>query len=246
MAESDEAAASIFRTWAEQTGKSRALSALTGVAYMGAAGFLIYTIAAQSGQKTTPKQIVEDVNLGIVALAAFLKGVQKVFTLGLGAKIISWTGEDASGFQAFAKNIATWFSEDGAIAAESAFGKAMTKIFGENISEFLGARLGPVLAVFGVVLSSWFLADAIMSGDVPNIVFEALNTVMALAGTIALGFELASFAWAGPVGIAIAVVGLIIAAIQLIYNLVNPPKPPADPIERFVEGPMTQQRLVDA
>jgi hypothetical protein len=230
----DQPAAAAFKSWAEQAGKQKAMGVLSGVVYAGAAAFLIYTLATQSGQPLTPKQVVEDVNLGLVALAAAFKGVQKILTVGLGAKLLTWAGDQPKGFAAFAKNIATWFSEDGAIAAETTFGKVVTGIFGKNVSEFFSARLGPVLAVFGLVLSAWFLADAIMSGDVANIVFETLNSIVALVSVIAIGLELASFAWAGPVGLVIAAVGLIIAVVQLIYNLVNPPKPPPDPIEDFV------------
>ncbi|MEL7466623.1 MAG: hypothetical protein AAFN79_21295 [Pseudomonadota bacterium] len=239
----DPAAAAGFKNWADQAGTAKAYGVLGGLLYMGAAAFLIYTIASQSGQDVTVEQVVEDINMGVLALAAFLKGVQKIFTLGLGAKMITWAGDSDAAFAGFAKNIATWFSEDGAIEATSTFGKAMTRIFGDNIAEFLGSRLGPVLAVFGLVLSAWFLYDAIQSGDVANIVFQALNAVVALAGAIALGFELASFAMAGPVGLVIAAIGLIIAVVQLIYNLVNPPKPPKDPIQKFVEGPMAHDHL---
>lgn len=233
--------ANAFSRWVNKVGVQKAVGALKSLCYFAAAGYLIYTIASQSGQKVTVKQVVVDCNLGIVALAAGLKAVQNIFTLGVGSKISNWARGDA--FASFAKNIAQWFKEDGAINASSKFGKAMTAIFGEDIGKFFGRRLGPVLAVFGIIMSAWALVDAIMSGAVANIVFEALNTVMAFAVTIALGFEMASFAWAGPVGIAIAVVGLIIAVTQLIYTLVNPPKPPKDTIERFVEGPMTAQGL---
>ena len=241
----DAAAAPAFKAWADLAGKTKAGAAFGGIVYMGAAAFFIFSIASNSGQKLTPREIVVEVNMGIIALASTLKGVQKILTLGLGSKIISWAGDDATGFANFMKNIATWFSESGEIVATTKFGSVMTSILGKNITEFFSNRLGPVLAVFGIVISAWFLADAIIAGDVPNIIFDSLNLAVALAGTIALGFEMASFAMAGPVGLVIAAIGLIIALVQLLYSLFGPPAtPPKDPIQKFVEGPMTTEGLV--
>ena len=88
------------------------------------------------------------------------------------------------------------------------------------------------------------LANAIKTGDVPNIVFESLNAFFALGTVVLIGLELFSFAWAGPVGLAIAVVGAIVALVQVIYNLIHPPAPPPDPVEQFIDGPLKQAGFV--
>jgi len=52
--------------------------------------------------------------------------------------------------------------------------------------------------------------------------------------------ELAGFAWAGPVGIAIAILGVIVTIVQLIWNIIHPPPPPPDPIQLFIQGPVSR------
>jgi hypothetical protein len=81
---------------------------------------------------------------------------------------------------------------------------------------------------------------------VRDIVFDAINTFFALADLVFIGLELVSFAWAGPVGLAVAIVGALVALAQLIWNLISPPPPPPDPIQEFVNGPLTQAGYVKA
>jgi hypothetical protein len=63
---------------------------------------------------------------------------------------------------------------------------------------------------------------------------------------VLIGLELMSVGWAGPVGLAVAVVGVIVILVQFIWNLIDPPPPPPDPITDFVNGPMVQQGFAKA
>jgi hypothetical protein len=125
-------------------------------------------------------------------------------------------------------------------------GKTFVAIFGENSTEFLAKRMGPALAVVGLVLTSIQLYEAIKSGNVRSIIFESLNTFFALASVVLIGLELLSVAWAGPVGLAVAAIGLIVVLVQFIWNMIDPPKPPPDPITEFVNGPMVAQNFATA
>ncbi|NIP53104.1 MAG: hypothetical protein GWN61_03305, partial [candidate division Zixibacteria bacterium] len=112
--------------------------------------------------------------------------------------------------------------------------------------EFFAKRLGPALAIVGIVISAYFLYKAIESGDIASIIFESINTFFMLADAVFIGLELMSFAWAGPVGFAVAIVGLLVMLVQFIYQIINPPTPPPDPVQQFVDGPLTQAGFVTA
>ena len=102
------------------------------------------------------------------------------------------------------------------------------------------------MAVVGLIVSGFVLYEAIKSGNVRTIVFESINAFLSLATVALIGLELMSFAWAGPAGLVIAGIGIVVALIQLIWSLIDPPKPPADPITNFVNGPMVAAGLASA
>jgi hypothetical protein len=236
-----------FEAWSSLTTGGKA-GGLLGMLFFGAtAGFLIYTIAEDAKKPQTPKRIVEEINIGILAMAILVKGIEKMMSLGVGRFLENFSKAGNGGaFRTFAGEFATWFKPGGVVAPTGKFGKAMVKIFGENSTAFMARRIGPAMAVAGMVLSAFMLYDAIKSGDVRIIVFEALNAFFALAGAALIGLELLSVGWAGPLGIAVAVVGVIVLLVQFIWNLIAPPKPPPDPITLFVNGPMVAQHFARA
>ncbi|MGW4062634.1 hypothetical protein ACWEGE_30435 [Amycolatopsis sp. NPDC004747] len=236
-----------YEAW-NQLSKSGKVKGLLGMLFYGAsAGFLIYSIVQDSKNPQTPKAITEEVNLGMLALALLVQGVQKMMSLGVGRFLRNFAGGGRGGaFRAFAGDLATWFAEGGKVIPRGPVGRAFVAVFGENAAEFMARRIGPAMAVCGLVLAAFTLYDAIKSGDVRNIVFEALNTFVALATVALLGLELMSFAWAGPAGLAIAAVGVVIALIQFIWNWIDPPPPPPDPITDFVKGPMVAKGYANA
>ncbi len=209
--------------------------------YGASAAFLLYNIVEDSKQPQTPKQVVEEINLGVLAMAILVKGIEKLMSLGVGKALQGFAERNNGIFAEFAGNLAEWFGEGGRVVPVGRMGEAFVAVFGENVAEFMARRIGPAMAVAGLVLSAFILYDAIKSGDVRSIIFEAINTFLALASVVLIGLELLSVAWAGPVGLAVAAIGVIVLLIQLIWNWIDPPKPPADPITEFVSGPMVTQ-----
>jgi hypothetical protein len=236
-----------FEAWSSLTAKGKIFGVMATLFYGASAGFLIYSIVQDAKNPQTPKQVTEEVNMGIMAMALLVKGLEKMMSLGVGRFLENFAaGGQGGAFRAFAGDLATWFQEGGKVVPVGKTGKAFVAVFGENSAEFMARRIGPAMAVCGLVLAAFTLYDSIKSGVVRNIVFEALNTFVALATVVLLGFELASFAWAGPAGLAVAAIGVIILLIQFIWNLIDPPTPPVDPITAFVNGPMVAQGYATA
>ena len=236
-----------YEAWNQLTNSGKIKGLLSTIFYGASAGFLIYSIVQDSKGPQTPKTVTEEVNLGILALAMLVQGVQKMMSLGVGRFLENFAaGGQGGAFRAFAGDLATWFAEGGKIIPKGPVGKAFVAVFGENAAEFMARRIGPAMAVCGLVLAAISLYDAIKSGNVRNIVFEALNTFVALATVALIGLELMSVAWAGPVGLAVAAIGIVIVLIQFIWNWIDPPPPPPDPITEFVKGPMVAKGFANA
>ncbi len=235
-----------YEAWNQLTTKGKIGGLMSMLFYGASAGFLIYQIAESSKNPQTPKTILEEVNLGMLALAILVKGIERLMSLGVGRFLQNFSAANQGAFAQFAGDLATWFQEGGKVVPVGKAGKAFVAIFGESSAEFMARRLGPAMAVAGLVLSAFVLYDAIKSGDVRTIIFEALNTFFALASVVLIGLELLSVAWAGPVGLAVAAIGVIVLLVQFIWNMIDPPKPPPDPITEFVNGPMVAQSFARA
>lgn len=236
-----------YEAWNQLTKSGKVKGLLSTLFYGASAGFLIYSIVQDSKGPQTPKTVTEEVNLGILALAMLVQGVQKMMSLGVGRFLENFAaGGRGSAFRTFAGDIATWFAEGGKVVPKGPVGRAFVSVFGENATEFMARRIGPAMAVCGLVLAALTLYDAIKSGNVRNIIFEALNTFVALATVALIGLELMSVAWAGPVGLAVAAIGIVIVLIQFIWNWIDPPPPPPDPITDFVKGPMVAKGFANA
>jgi len=236
-----------YEAWSNLTRGGKVGGMLSMLFYGASAGFLIYSIVQDSKGDQTPKTVTEEVNMGILALGMLVKGIEKMMSLGVGRFLENFAaGGQGGAFRAFAGDIALWFQEGGKVVPVGKAGKAFVAIFGENSAEFMARRIGPAMAVCGLVLAAFTLYESIKSGVVRNIVFEALNAFVALATVVLIGFELMSFAWAGPAGLAVAAVGVIIVLIQFIWNMIDPPVPPPDPITEFVNGPMVQSGFANA
>ena len=209
---------------------SKAGSVLKIVAFGALAGYFLYQVIGNKG-----KDVAADIGLTITATGFLIKGIESFMATRLG----NWISESISASEGSLKpmleGFTKWFSEAG-VESES----IMVRMLGKNSSEFFAKRLGPALAVFAVVMCSIDLAKAIKTGDVRDIVFESLNLAVAVASLVFIGLELFGFAWAGPVGLAIAAVGLIIVLVQFIWNLIDPPAPPPDPIEEFINKPLKE------
>ena len=236
-----------FKAWSKLSARGKAGGLLSMVFFGASAGFLLYTLAKDAKEPQTPRRIVEEINIGILAMAILVKGIEKMMSIGVGRFLESFSKSGKGGaFGTFAGEIATWFKPGGVVTPKGPIGKAMVNVFGENSTVFMARRIGPAMAVAGMILSAFMLYDAIKSGVVRTIVFEALNVFFALAGAALIGLELMSVGWAGPVGIAVAVVGVIVLLVQFLWDLFGAPKPPPDPITQFVNGPLVEQHFARA
>jgi len=227
-----------YKVWNQLTASGRVFGVLGMLFYGASAGYLLYQIVQDSKNPATPKSVIEDINLGMLAVTLFVKGIEKLMSLGVGKVLQEWGYAGNSTFRYFAEGLATWFEEGGIVTPRGPLGRALVAVFGENSAVFLAKRVGPAMAVVGLILSGFVLYEAIKSGNVRTIVFESINAFLSLATVVLIGLELLSVGWAGPVGLAVAAVGIVVMLIQFIWNLIDPPKPPADPITNFVNGPM--------
>ena len=196
-----------------------------------AANEVFVFVSAVIGDKG--KDIPADIALSLTATGFLVKGIEYFMSSQLGKWISKNLDVAEGGVAGMLRSFTKWFTADGVTE-----GSWAVKILGKDSAEFLAKRLGPALCVFAIVLCSLDLAKAAESGDIRDIVFESLNLTVAVSSLIFLGLELFEFAWAGPVGMAVAIIGLLIAFVQLLWNIFDPPKPPQDPVEKFVNGPL--------
>ncbi|NEO87995.1 MAG: FUSC family protein [Spirulina sp. SIO3F2] len=100
----------------------------------------------------------------------------------------------------------------------------------------IAERVGVVLGIFALGASAYVLWQAILSGYPIDIIFEAINTSLALA-SVTLGImALAGISWAGPVGLAVAIIGAIVAVVQWLIELLIPRPAPPTPIQIFTNN----------
>lgn len=214
-------------------GKTNFKAVLGSIAYGAAAGFFLFNLISSAEEDQTPERIVSEINLGLASLGAIIGATEKLMTTSLGNWFAREAAPGANRITVWVKQIGKWFTKEGTEVSGP-----IKAIFTRSAEEFLAKRLGPALALFGIAIAAWSLADDIMKGDVQNIVFDSLNTAFALADAVVIGVELFTAAATFPIGIAIAVVGLLVGLIQFLVNLFNPPPPQPDPVKDFVDGPL--------
>lgn len=99
------------------------------------------------------------------------------------------------------------------------------------------------LAALGAALAAYDLYQAVLAGDIGDIVFSSINMLLA---TVALGVSIASFmglSIAGPLGIIIAVVGILVAIAQWIYGLLKKPSISISPIAEYTRDYIRDRKL---
>ncbi|KAI6654660.1 hypothetical protein LOD99_1054 [Oopsacas minuta] len=111
--------------------------------------------------------------------------------------------------------------------------KIITSIFMKSKIAAVVERVSLVFGVVALGVAAYNFAEAIMEGNLDVIIFEAFNTLIALSGVIVGVLALAGVAWAGPVGLAIAIIGAIVAIAQWLYEILNPEPPPLSPIQKY-------------
>lgn len=204
------------------------------VGYTAGIGLCIYLFTSKDGAE----DIIEDIGLSICASTFLIKGGMTLIESSLGKWIVEKIGGIGDNVAKFSKNLGKWFSSEGEITGTAA------KIFGKNAEAFMKTRLGPVCAIASIVLSGFFLKDSIDHHDTFNTVMESLNLTFATLDLTMIGLSICSFSWAGPLGIAIGVIGGVTILIQLLYNIFSPPKHEPDEVEKFIYGPLNDAGYV--
>lgn len=99
------------------------------------------------------------------------------------------------------------------------------------------------LSALGAAFAAYSLAQAIESGVVADIVFASINMFLA-AATFALSVAAVLGVSTGPLGLVIAIVGIIIAIAQWIYSLLHKEPIPPSPVENFTNNVMKPADLI--
>ncbi len=176
-----------------------------------------------------------DTVLNLIQLGKFLDKVT-MFIYGNGEGIINSIAINMGKFSQFLSNLA-------------AKGKHLTNVVERQIATkmFLAtqniARVINIcfvgLAALGAALAAYNLYQAVQGGDVGEIIFSSINMLVA---TVALGVSAAALIWsastfalviAGPLGIIIAVIGIVVAIAQWIYTLLKKDDIKPTPIARY-------------
>jgi hypothetical protein len=100
------------------------------------------------------------------------------------------------------------------------------------------------LAAVGAALAAYNLYQAVMEGDTADITFASINmliSAVALAVSIA---ALMGLAIAGPLGIVIAIVGIVVMIAQWLYDLFRTPVIERSPIEDYTSQVIQPKGLV--
>ncbi|MGY3960937.1 hypothetical protein [Aeromonas popoffii] len=168
-----------------------------------------------------------DTGLNLIKLGKFLDNVT-MFIYGSGAKVgIGKTvAEYMAKFSQYLSNLV-------------AKGKHLTNVVERQVANkmFLATApqsIGKVidicfvgLAALGAALAAYSLYEAVQGGDVGDIIFASINMLVA---TVALGVSVAALIWstsafatliAGPLGVIIAVIGIVVTIAQWIYTLLK-------------------------
>lgn len=176
-----------------------------------------------------------DTVLNVIQLGKFLDKVT-MFIYGNGEGIINSIAINMGKFSQFLSNLAA----KGKHLANVVERQIATKMFlaTQNIARVINICFVG-LAALGAALAAYNLYQAVQGGDVGEIIFSSINMLVA---TVALGVSAAALIWsastfalviAGPLGIIIAVIGIVVAIAQWIYTLLQKEKIEPTPIARY-------------
>ncbi|NEO88545.1 MAG: hypothetical protein F6J87_30590 [Spirulina sp. SIO3F2] len=113
------------------------------------------------------------------------------------------------------------------------------RIFGNNLDEFIATRIGPVFILAGIALSIYFIATGASGLDLAANIINIVGASLALFGLVggwlveggiiaAEGTLATMIAFAGPLAIVAALVGLGLMLYELFHT-------PPDPVKEFVD-----------
>ncbi|WP_287147308.1 hypothetical protein [Aeromonas sp.] len=180
-----------------------------------------------------------DTGLNLIKLGKFLDNVT-MFIYGSGGKIVNTVADYMAKFSQYLSNL-------------TAKGKHLANVLERQIANkmFLATTTQSIvkvidicfvgLAALGAALAAYSLYEAAQGGDVGDIIFASINLLIA---TVMLGVSAAALIWsasvfaiaiAGPLGIIIAVIGIVVAIAQWIYDLLKKDKVEPTPIARYTD-----------
>lgn len=203
---------------------------------MAGSAFMIYNmVTTGQKEKLSFEDIVLELSMGEVALMSLIKGCEYIMESKLGGWIAGKLANSATSFGRFAEGFSKWFTEEG-ISTES----ALARFFGKNSRTFCQRVLGPAMIITAIVLGSLVLEDAIKTGETREIVLDALNLVALTGELVAWGVAMCGFTWAGPMGMAFAVMGGLVLLVQIFWSWISPPK---GPVEQYVDNKLVPAGL---
>ncbi|KAF9503888.1 hypothetical protein BS47DRAFT_736633 [Hydnum rufescens UP504] len=212
----------ISKAWNKFKGGVKAVFA--HLALVACAAALIAVAAGQWGAVDPAVRVY----LGLEAFAYALRGLKLFASTTLG-KLIKTKLLDN---KLFLERVGEWFSKEG-VPKDIPGASILGKLVGKNVKVFL-KRLGAVLAVAMVVVCAFDFKHALDTGDPLEIAESAIFLVLAIidVAVVATGMVAnvlgasAVAACAGPIGLAFAAVGLVVAIVFFIIQLLNPKPPP--------------------
>lgn len=178
-----------------------------------------------------------DTGLNLIKLGKFLDNVT-MFIYGSGGKIVNTVADYMAKFSQYLSNL-------------TAKGKHLANVLERQIANkmFLATTTQSIvkvidicfvgLAALGAALAAYSLYEAVQGGDVGDIIFASINLLIA---TVMLGVSAAALIWsasvfaiaiAGPLGIILAVIGIVVAIAQWIYDLLKKEEIKPGPIEIY-------------
>lgn len=177
------------------------------------------------------ENIIEEVSLALIGGVCLLSSGNQLIPRRLGKWVLCNILVGNAGLLKTMHKFQSWFSKEGVD-----LNSTIAKMLGEDKAKLFARRLGPAFSVLGVVLSGFSLKAPIKPGYRDKLVFETLKVVLEVERMFALCLPLNEFAWAGPVGLVIAIAGLMVAVFQPAWTYSKPP--PLDPVRLYVSGPL--------
>ncbi|EPQ51873.1 hypothetical protein GLOTRDRAFT_117818 [Gloeophyllum trabeum ATCC 11539] len=230
VAESLSPHASKWKTWAAKAKEwgSSIKAAAKPLLYAAGVGVVIYALCGG----VMPLTPVEIVSLTGIAIALSIQTLSSFAVTQLGA----WVSKKILNPTAVGTILGQWFTQKGVSVVDKS--SKLAKIFTPSSAEFLVKRLGPLMALVAVGTSIYNLVQAINHGTTSDIVYNSIFLGLAIIETavVAIGLfasHTAIAAFCGPIGIAVAAIGFIVAIISLFVH--DKPVAP-NPAKDFVNG----------
>jgi len=231
--------ASKWQEWATSAKKfsSTITAALAPILYAAGVAAVIYALVKGRDQLS----VINIIQLTGIAVELSIRSLSALAATRLG----TWLQETFLNNRGISKTLGEWFTETGiAVVDESS---TLVKLMGSSSAKFLVNRLGPVLSLVAVGVSIEALVAAVRNGTRTDVIYASLNLALSVINVTVVFIGLAATAaeagsalalagsLCGPIGLALAVIGIIVGIVSLfVHDQPAVANPPAD----FVSGPV--------